>query len=142
MIQVLENLIDRVAALPKEAQEEVVRSVLEIEQRHMGVYQLDDEERADILAALEEVKRGEVATDDEAAAVFKPNAVIERIEELCEKLSEFPAMGHKTEHPHVRALSVVRYPYVIYYTLILEADEVLILRVRYGRRRPLGPRET
>jgi hypothetical protein len=71
MIKVLENLIDRVAALPKEAQEEVVRSVLEIEQRHMGVYQLDDEERADILAALEEVKRGEVATDDEAAAVFK-----------------------------------------------------------------------
>ena len=71
MIKVLENLIDRVAALPKEAQGEVVRSVLEIEQRHMGVYQLDDEERADILAALEEVKRGEVATDDEAAAVFK-----------------------------------------------------------------------
>jgi toxin ParE1/3/4 len=51
-------------------------------------------------------------------------------------------MGHKTEHPHVRALSVVRYPYVIFYTLILEADEVLILRVRHGRRRPLGLRET
>jgi len=71
MIKVLENLIDRVAALPKEAQEEVVRSVVEIEQRHTGVYQLDDEERADILAALEEVRRGEVATDDEAAAVFR-----------------------------------------------------------------------
>ena len=74
MIKVLENLIDRVAALPKEAQEEVVRSVLEIEQRHIGVYQLDDEERVDILAALEEVKRGEAATDDEAAAVFKREA--------------------------------------------------------------------
>jgi len=71
MIKVLENLIDRVAALPKAAQEEVVRSVVQIEQRHTGAYRLDDEERADILAALEEVKRGEVATDDEAAAVFK-----------------------------------------------------------------------
>jgi hypothetical protein len=71
MIKVLENLIDRVAALPKEAQEEVVRSVIEIEQRHTGVYHLDEEERADILAALEEVRRGEVATDDEAAAVFR-----------------------------------------------------------------------
>jgi len=71
MIKVLENLIDRVAALPKAAQEEVVRSVVEIEQRHTGIYRLDDDERADILAALEEVKRGEVATDDEAAAVFK-----------------------------------------------------------------------
>ena len=57
--------------MPKEAQEEVVRSVVEIEQRHTGVYMLDDEERADILAALEEVKQGVVASDDEAAAAFK-----------------------------------------------------------------------
>jgi hypothetical protein len=71
MTKVLQDLIERVAALPKEAQEEVVRSVLEIEQRHTGVYTLDDEERADILAALEEVKQGVVASDDEAAAVFK-----------------------------------------------------------------------
>jgi hypothetical protein len=71
MIKVLENLIDRVAALPKEAQEEFVRSVVAIEQRHAGVYELDDEERTDILNALEEVRRGEVATDDEAAAVFR-----------------------------------------------------------------------
>ena len=70
MNKVLENLIDRVAALPREAQEEVVRSVVEIEQRHTGVYALDDEERADILHALEEVKHGDVASDDEAAAFF------------------------------------------------------------------------
>jgi hypothetical protein len=44
MTKVLQELIERVAALPKEAQEEVVRSVLEIEQRHTGVYTLDDEE--------------------------------------------------------------------------------------------------
>ena len=71
MNKVLEILIDRVAALPKEAQEEIVRSVVEIEQRHSGVYRLNDEERADILEALAEVKRGEVASDDEAAAVFR-----------------------------------------------------------------------
>jgi len=71
MNKVLENLIERVASLPKDAQEEVVRSVLEIEQRHVGVYELDDDERADILQALDEVKHGEVASDDEAAAFFK-----------------------------------------------------------------------
>jgi hypothetical protein len=71
MIKVLENLIDRVAALPKEAEEEFVRSVVAIERRHAGVYGLDDEERTDILSALEEVRRGEVATDEEAAAVFR-----------------------------------------------------------------------
>jgi hypothetical protein len=48
-----------------------VRSVVEIEQRHTGVYMLDDEERADILAALDEVKQGVVASDDDAAVVFK-----------------------------------------------------------------------
>jgi hypothetical protein len=71
MNKVLENLIERVAVLPKAAQEEVVRSVLEIEQRHTGVYRLDDVERADLLEALEEVKRGEVASDDEAAQLFR-----------------------------------------------------------------------
>ena len=66
MNKVLEILIDRVAALPKDAQEEVVRSVVEIEQRHKGGYTLDDDERADILQALEEMKRREVASGDEA----------------------------------------------------------------------------
>jgi hypothetical protein len=71
MIKVLENLIDRMAQLPRAAQEEIVRTVVQLEQRHGGVYELTDEERADILEALDEVKRGEVASDDEAAAVFK-----------------------------------------------------------------------
>ena len=71
MIKVFENLIDRIAVLPKEAQDEVVRSVLEIEARHLGVYQLSDEERADILEALAEVRRGEVASEEEVAEVFR-----------------------------------------------------------------------
>ena len=71
MNKALENLIERVAALPKAAQEEVVRSVVEIEQRHTGVYEFDDDERADILQALEEMKRGDMASDDEAAALLK-----------------------------------------------------------------------
>ena len=71
MIKVLENLIDRIAVLPKEAQDEVVRSVLEIEARHLGVYQLSSEERADILEALAGVRRGEVASEEEVAEVFR-----------------------------------------------------------------------
>ena len=70
MIKVLENLIDRMAKLPKAAQDEIVQTVVALERRHGGVYQLSDEERADILEALDEVKRGDVATDEEAAAVF------------------------------------------------------------------------
>ena len=64
-------------------------------------------------------------------------AVIARIEELCAKLGEFPGIGTLTDHPGVRRLPVVRYPYVIFYTVIADADEVRILRVRHGRRKPL-----
>lgn len=71
MTQVLENLIDRVSRLPREAQEELVRSVVDIERRHSGVYVLSDIERDDILAALDEMRRGEVASDEEASAVFE-----------------------------------------------------------------------
>jgi addiction module RelE/StbE family toxin len=68
-------------------------------------------------------------------------AVVARIEELCEKLGEFPGMGSITDHPGVRVLPVVRYPYLIFYRLIAETDEVRILRIRHGRRRPLVPGE-
>jgi hypothetical protein len=68
---VLEVLIERIAALPREGQQECVCAILEIESRHLGAYQLDDHERADILQALDEIKLGEVASDDEAAALFR-----------------------------------------------------------------------
>jgi toxin ParE1/3/4 len=68
-------------------------------------------------------------------------AVVARIEELCEKLGEFPGMGSITDHPGVRVLPVVRYPYLIFYRLITESDEVRILRIRHGRRKPLAPGE-
>ena len=71
MNKVLENLIDRVAALPKEAHEEVVRSLVEIEQRHTGVYTLDDDERADILRGARGSEAWRSCVDDEAAALFK-----------------------------------------------------------------------
>ena len=53
-------------------------------------------------------------------------------------LGDFPGMGHSTERSDVRVLPVVRYPYVIFYTPVPENDEVLILRIRHGRRSPLS----
>lgn len=70
MNAVLEHLIERVAKLPASARDEIVRSVLEIERRHSGIYALNAEERADILEALDEIARNDVASADEAAAVF------------------------------------------------------------------------
>ena len=46
-------------------------------------------------------------------------------------------MGHLTEQADIRVLPVVRYPYLIFYTIIPSDDEVRNLRIRHGRRRPL-----
>jgi toxin ParE1/3/4 len=75
-------------------------------------------------------------------AQFNPRAaseVVARIEGLCTMLGDFPGMGHSTERRDVRMLPVVRYPYVIFYTLMPASDEVIVLRIRHGRRRPLSP---
>jgi predicted transcriptional regulator len=63
-------LLERAETWPQEAQDELVRSALEIERRHGGVYELDDEELADICEGLAELERGEVASDDEVKATF------------------------------------------------------------------------
>lgn len=58
-------------------------------------------------------------------AQFNPRAagqVVARIEDLCEKLGDFPGMGHRTERADVRMLPVVRYPHLIFYTLMPEND--------------------
>jgi hypothetical protein len=41
-----------------------------LEEKKLGVYHLSEEERADIRTALEEMERGEVASDEEVAAMF------------------------------------------------------------------------
>ena len=88
------------------------------------------------LAQLEEVHQY-IAQHNPRAAT----AVVVRIEELCEKLGEFPGMGAATDQSGVRLVPVVRYPYLIFYTLITGSNEVRILRIRHGRRRPLAPGE-
>jgi hypothetical protein len=44
--QGLEILLEHVATWPEEAQEELVQSMVDIEKKHLGIYHLNDEERA------------------------------------------------------------------------------------------------
>jgi toxin ParE1/3/4 len=60
------------------------------------------------------------------------SAVVERIEGLTILLEEFPLLGHLTDETGVRMLSVVRYPFVIFYAIDNLADEVVILHVRHA----------
>ena len=63
-------LLERAEAWPQEAQEELVRSALDIEKKHAGVYRLDDEERADIRDGLAEIEQGEVAPQKNVRKTF------------------------------------------------------------------------
>ncbi len=61
--------------------------------------------------------------------------VVARVHEIAAQLGRFPDMGHPKYKPGVRMITVRRYPYLIFYTV--ENDEVLILSMRHGARRPI-----
>ncbi|MGM4894114.1 hypothetical protein [Tardiphaga sp. 709] len=68
--QDIELILEQVATWPEEAQEEFLTSFNEIEAKHVGVYQLDDEERAAVLRGLAEMRAGQLASEEEVAALF------------------------------------------------------------------------
>ncbi|CAL74487.1 putative plasmid stabilization system protein [Bradyrhizobium sp. ORS 278] len=58
-------------------------------------------------------------------------SVVARIDRLTSSLATFPWAGHVTDDPNVRVVSVVRYPFRIFYAIDQAADEVVILHVRH-----------
>ncbi len=61
-------------------------------------------------------------------------AVLARIEGLAELLGQLPLVGHPTNREGVLVMPLVRYPYLIFYTVDDHAKEVLIVHVRHGAR--------
>lgn len=68
--QDIELILEQVATWPEEAQEEFFTSFNEIEAKHVGVYQLNDEERAAVLRGLAEMRAGQLASEEEVGALF------------------------------------------------------------------------
>ena len=68
--QGLEILLERVSTWPEEAQDEFVRSVAAIENKHLGAYRLSDTERDAVRRGLAEMREGRLASDEVVAAVF------------------------------------------------------------------------
>jgi hypothetical protein len=66
----IEKVLDRVRTWPQSRQEDAAQVLLAMEAQDVRPYRLSDEERTDIEAALEEVARGEVASDAEIETVF------------------------------------------------------------------------
>jgi plasmid stabilization system protein ParE len=49
---------------------------------------------------------------------------------------DFPYSGRPSEIADIRELPIVRYPYIVFYTVDAPAEEVLILRVRHTSQDP------
>ena len=67
----LQNLLDRIAALPNDLISEVEESVDEIERWHGDVLRLTEEERAAVRRGMDAARRGEFVTDDELTAFYR-----------------------------------------------------------------------
>ena len=81
------------------------------------------------LAELEDILADIHANNPVAAALFD-----ERVQRVIERIAQFPEGAQEVEtRPGVRRVPLVRYPYVIHYTVA--AGEVMILRVIHGARR-------
>lgn len=68
--QGLEILLERISTWPEQAQEGFVRSVADIEERHLGPYGLSDDERNAVRRGLSDMRAGMLASDEAVAAVF------------------------------------------------------------------------
>ena len=68
--EALEMLLERVAAWPDQAQAEFVRSLEDIETRHLGPYRLSDNERKAVQRGLQEMRERKLADDAAVVAVF------------------------------------------------------------------------
>ena len=67
-------------------------------------------------------------------------AVGRRIEEVVALLAEHPRIGRGVEQrPSVRVMPLGQYPYLVFYEVI--GDELQVLHIRHGARRPVDPGE-
>ena len=70
MNQLLERALKAVRGLPPEQQEEIARLMLNLAERDSAVEQIDPAHLPDILASLNQMRRGELASDADVEAAF------------------------------------------------------------------------
>ncbi len=68
--QKVESLIRQTTELPEEAQAELVQSLVEMRSQHLGIYNLDGDEREALARSAEDERLGRFASDDEIDQMF------------------------------------------------------------------------
>jgi predicted transcriptional regulator len=66
----VDAVLERVRSWPEAEQEEAALLLLALEERRTGVYELSEEEIADLDQADREIERGEFVSDEEMKALF------------------------------------------------------------------------
>jgi hypothetical protein len=68
--QEIEAVFERVRSWPQHRQKDVLNILLEMERQGKDLYQLSEEEKADLDEAEREIVRGEVASEEDVEAVL------------------------------------------------------------------------
>jgi predicted transcriptional regulator len=71
MTKLLTEAMEKLAQLPEGRQDELARMLIDVAASDLSPYQLTDEERAAVEEGLAQAERGEFATDEEVAAMWK-----------------------------------------------------------------------
>jgi hypothetical protein len=66
----VESLFEQVVELPDEAQAELVESLLEMRAQQLGIYHLDDDDRASLALSAEDMRLGRFASDAEIEGMY------------------------------------------------------------------------
>lgn len=66
----LKKFLDRIPTWPKDAQDELIRSMAEIETRYSKLYHLDSQERAALKQSGQDVRNKRFAAKEDVDAVF------------------------------------------------------------------------
>jgi hypothetical protein len=70
MTKALDEAIEALRSLPPDQQDNVAATVMMVARRSFPVFDLSPEEKADLEAAIAEIERGEIATDEEVRAIW------------------------------------------------------------------------
>jgi toxin ParE1/3/4 len=64
--------------------------------------------------------------------------VVRTIRQSIDRLGDFPYSAPRSELPGIRELAIMRYPYIVFYSVDEARQEVNVLRVRHTSRDPSG----
>lgn len=71
MTKLLEEAVAKLSQLPKGRQDELARMLIDVAASDLHPYQLTDAEHAAVEEGLAQAERGEFATDEETAAMWR-----------------------------------------------------------------------